>query len=162
MNRFATAFLAGVAMSFALSAVAEAKDKTIAVSWKIFQEERWKTDEAAIKAVVEAAGDKYVSVDAQGSAAKQATDIEGLVTQKVDVIMVVAYDSDAILPSCAFQTTGFSPPRSFFPTKTKKEALDAPPSIVLLAGRIPLSNPRARLTFERDGRPWEPWEPWRP
>jgi D-xylose transport system substrate-binding protein len=40
-----------------------------------------------------------VSVDAQGSAAKQATDIEGLVTQKVDVIMVVAYDSDAILPS---------------------------------------------------------------
>ena len=76
-----------------------AKDKTIAVSWKIFQEERWKTDEAAIKAVVEAAGDKYVSADAQGSAAKQATDIEGLVTQKVDVIMVVAYDSDAILPS---------------------------------------------------------------
>jgi D-xylose transport system substrate-binding protein len=99
MKRFATAFLAGVAMTFALSAVAVAKDKTIAVSWKIFQEERWKTDEAAIKAVVEAAGDKYVSVDAQGSAAKQATDIEGLVTQKVDVIMVVAYDSDAILPS---------------------------------------------------------------
>ena len=99
MKKFATAFLAGVAMTFALSAVAVAKDKTIAVSWKIFQEERWKTDEAAIKAVVEAAGDKYVSVDAQGSAAKQATDIEGLVTQKVDVIMVVAYDSDAILPS---------------------------------------------------------------
>jgi D-xylose transport system substrate-binding protein len=99
MKRIATAFLAGVAMTFAFSAVAVAKDKTIAVSWKIFQEERWKTDEAAIKAVVEAAGDKYVSVDAQGSAAKQATDIEGLVTQKVDVIMVVAYDSDAILPS---------------------------------------------------------------
>ena len=80
MKKFATAFLAGVAMTFALSAVAVAKDKTIAVSWKIFQEERWKTDEAAIKAVVEAAGDKYVSVDAQGSAAKQATDIEGLVS----------------------------------------------------------------------------------
>ena len=63
-------------MSFALSAVAEAKDKTIAVSWKTFQEERWKTDEAAIKAVVEAAGDKYISTDAQGSAQKQAADIE--------------------------------------------------------------------------------------
>ena len=99
MNRFATAFLAGVAMSFALSAVAEAKDKTIAVSWKTFQEERWKTDEAAIKAVVEAAGDKYISTDAQGSAQKQAADIEGLITQKVDVILVVAFDSDAILPS---------------------------------------------------------------
>jgi D-xylose transport system substrate-binding protein len=102
MKKFATAFLAGVAMSFALSAVAEAKDKTIAVSWKTFQEERWKTDEAAIKAVVEAAGNKFVSTDAQGSAAKQLTDIEGLVTQKVDIILVVAFDSDAILP--AFQT----------------------------------------------------------
>src|SRR5215204_2575875 len=99
MKRFATAFLAGVAMTFALSAVATAKDKTIAVSWKTFQEERWKTDEAAIKAVVEAAGDKYISTDAQGSAQKQAADIEGLITQKVDVIMVVAFDSDAILPS---------------------------------------------------------------
>jgi D-xylose transport system substrate-binding protein len=99
MKRFATAFLAGVAMTFALSAVAEAKDKTIAVSWKTFQEERWKTDEAAIKAVVEAAGDKYISTDAQGSAQKQAADIEGLITQKVDVILVVAFDSDAILPS---------------------------------------------------------------
>jgi D-xylose transport system substrate-binding protein len=67
MKKFATAFLAGVAMSFALSAVADAKDKTIAVSWKTFQEERWKTDEAAIKAVVEAAGNKFVSTDAQGS-----------------------------------------------------------------------------------------------
>jgi D-xylose transport system substrate-binding protein len=99
MMKFAAAALAGVAMSFALSAVAEAKDKTIAVSWKTFQEERWKTDEAAIKAVVEAAGDKYISTDAQGSAQKQAADIEGLITQKVDVILVVAYDSDAILPS---------------------------------------------------------------
>jgi len=29
--------------------VAHAAGKTIAVSWKTFQEERWKTDEAAIK-----------------------------------------------------------------------------------------------------------------
>lgn len=78
---------------------AEAAGKTIAVSWKTFQEERWKTDEAAIKAVVEAAGDKYVSTDAQGSAQKQAADIESLISQKVDVILVVAFDSDAILPS---------------------------------------------------------------
>ena len=76
-----------------------AAGKTIAVSWKTFQEERWKTDEAAIKAVVEAAGDKYVSTDAQGSAQKQAADIESLISQKVDVILVVAFDADAILPS---------------------------------------------------------------
>ncbi len=76
-----------------------AAGKTIAVSWKTFQEERWKTDEAAIKAAVEAAGNTYVSTDAQTSAQKQAADIEGLISQKVDVILVVAYDSDAILPS---------------------------------------------------------------
>jgi len=99
MKHFAAAMLAGVALSFSLATVAVAKDKTIAVSWKTFQEERWKTDEAAIKAVVEAAGDKYISTDAQGSAQKQASDIEGLITQKVDVILVVAFDSDAILPS---------------------------------------------------------------
>ena len=78
-----------------------AAGKTIAVSWKTFQEERWKTDAAAIKAVVEAAGNKYIDSDAQGSAQKQAADIEGLIAQKPDVIMVVAFDSDAILPSIA-------------------------------------------------------------
>lgn len=99
MKKFATAILAGVAMSMALSTVAEAAGKTIAVSWKTFQEERWKTDEAAIKAAVEAAGDTYIATDAQGSAQKQAADIEGLISQNVDVILVVAFDSDAILPS---------------------------------------------------------------
>ena len=93
------AAMAGV-LTLALSSVSGmAAGKTIAVSWKTFQEERWKTDEKAIKAVVEAAGDKFVSTDAQLSAAKQLADIEGLVTQGVDVILVVAYDSDAILPA---------------------------------------------------------------
>ena len=95
------AMLAGALMLGMSSVSAMAAGKTIAVSWKTFQEERWKIDEAAIKEVVEAAGNKYVSTDAQLSAAKQLTDIEGLVTQKVDVILVVAFDSDAILP--AFQ-----------------------------------------------------------
>ncbi len=90
---------AGALMLGMSSMSAMAAGKTIAVSWKTFQEERWKTDEAAIKAVVEAAGNTYVSTDAQTSAQKQAADIEGLISQKVDVILVVAFDSDAILPS---------------------------------------------------------------
>jgi D-xylose transport system substrate-binding protein len=94
-----TAALLGAVLSMSYASIGLAKDKTIAVSWKTFQEERWKTDEAAIQAVVEAAGDKYISTDAQGSAQKQAADIEGLISQKVDVILVVAFDSDAILPS---------------------------------------------------------------
>ena len=102
MKRTIFTMMAGALMLGMSSLSAMAAGKTIAVSWKTFQEERWKTDEAAIKEVVEAAGNKYISADAQGSAAKQLTDIEGLVSQKVDVILVVAFDSDAILP--AFQT----------------------------------------------------------
>jgi D-xylose transport system substrate-binding protein len=106
MRNFKALFAAAAVSAFAFAAAlgvavgpAAAKGKKIAVSWKTFQEERWKTDEAAIKKVVQAAGDTYISADAQGSATKQASDIEGLITQGVDVIMVVAYDSDAILPS---------------------------------------------------------------
>ena len=99
MNRKFLTLAAGALMLGMSSMSAQAAGKNICVSWKTFQEERWKTDEAAIKAVVEAAGNTYVSTDAQGSAQKQAADIEGLISQKVDVIMVVAFDSDAILPS---------------------------------------------------------------
>lgn len=99
MNRKFLTLAAGALMLGLSSLPALAAGKTIAVSWKTFQEERWKTDEAAIKAVVEAAGNKYISTDAQGSAQKQAADIESLISQKVDVILVVAFDSDAILPS---------------------------------------------------------------
>ena len=67
MNRFAAAMLAGVAMSLTLVTVAQAKDKVIGVSWSNFQEERWKTDEAAMKAAIEAAGDKYFSADSQSN-----------------------------------------------------------------------------------------------
>lgn len=98
MKKYALA-LAGAVFTLTAATQSFAAGKTIAVSWKTFQEERWKTDEAAIKAAVEAAGNTYVSTDAQGSAQKQAADIEGLISQKVDVIMVVAFDSDAILPS---------------------------------------------------------------
>ncbi len=99
MKRNILTLMTGALLLGMSSMSAMAAGKTIAVSWKTFQEERWKTDAAAIKAVVEAAGDKYVDTDAQGSAQKQAADIEGLISQKVDVIMVVAFDSDAILPS---------------------------------------------------------------
>ena len=99
MKNTVKAVMLGAMLATAMGGVAMAKGKTIAVSWKTFQEERWKGDEATIKAVIEAAGDKYISSDAQGSAQKQAADIEGLISQKPDVIMVVAFDSDAILPS---------------------------------------------------------------
>jgi D-xylose transport system substrate-binding protein len=99
MKKIMSALVLSAAVIAVSSSYAAAAGKTIAVSWKTFQEERWKIDEAAIKSAVEAAGDSYLSTDAQGSAQKQAADIEGLISQKPDVILVVAFDSDAILPS---------------------------------------------------------------
>ena len=98
MKKFAIALASAVfVMSAAGSALAAGK--TIAVSWKIFQEERWKTDEAVIKKIVEDNGDTYISADAQGSAAKQLTDIESLMSQGADVLLIVPWDSEAILPA---------------------------------------------------------------
>ncbi len=99
MKKFATAMLAGVAMSISLAAVAEAKDKVIGVSWSNFQEERWKTDEAAMKAAIEAAGDKYISADAQSSASKQLTDVESLIAQGANALIILAQDASAIGPA---------------------------------------------------------------
>jgi len=99
MGKFATAVLAGAALSLCCVAVAQAKGKVIGVSWSNFQEERWKTDEAAMKAAIAAAGDKYISADAQSSAQKQLTDIESLIAQGANVLIVLAQDSSAVAPA---------------------------------------------------------------
>ena len=86
-------------MSFSLARSAEAKGKVIGVSWSNFQEERWKTDEAAMKSAIAASGDKYLSADAQSSAQKQLTDVESLIAQGINVLIVLAQDSFAIAPA---------------------------------------------------------------
>ncbi|MCB1339876.1 MAG: D-xylose ABC transporter substrate-binding protein [Pseudooceanicola sp.] len=91
----ATAILAGAFIGTA----ALAQDLTVGVSWSNFQEERWKTDEAAIKAALEAAGAKYVSADAQSSSAKQLSDIENLIAQGVDALIVLGQDTQAVIPA---------------------------------------------------------------
>ncbi len=100
MNKFLAVLLCSTVISGTAS-VALAKDLVIGVSWNNFQEERWKTDEAAIKAVIEANGDKYISADAQSSAAKQLTDIESLISQGANAIIILAQDSAAIEPAVA-------------------------------------------------------------
>ena len=91
--------VAAAISSFLLAGIAEAKAKVIAVSWSNFQEERWKTDEAAMKSTIAAAGDKYLSADAQSSAEKQLTDVESLIAQGIDALIVLAQDSFAIAPA---------------------------------------------------------------
>ena len=82
----------------ALATMATA-EVTVGVSWSNFQEERWKTDEAAIKAALDAAGATYVSADAQSSSAKQLSDVESLIAQGVDALIILAQDTQAIGPA---------------------------------------------------------------
>ena len=98
MKKLATALAGAIfAVSFAGSALAAGK--VIAVSWSNFQEERWKTDEAAIKSVIEANGDTYISADAQSSSAKQLSDVESLLAQGANALLLVSQDTQAILPA---------------------------------------------------------------
>jgi D-xylose transport system substrate-binding protein len=90
--------LAALALS-ATAAYAQGKGPVVGVSWSNFQEERWKTDEAAIKAAVEKAGGTYVSADAQSSPAKQLTDIESLISRGANALIILAQDADAVRPA---------------------------------------------------------------
>ena len=95
----------GLALGLAVSAVVvnivAAKELIIGVSWSNFQEERWKTDEAAMKEELKRHGAKYVSADAQSSNEKQIADIESLITRGANALIVLAWDSDAVLPGIA-------------------------------------------------------------
>jgi D-xylose transport system substrate-binding protein len=73
--------------------------QTVGVSWSNFQEERWKTDEKAIKEQLAKAGATYVSADAGGSPEKQLGDIDSLIAKGAKALIVLAMDKDAILPA---------------------------------------------------------------
>ena len=100
MKTFAAALL-GTTVLFGLAGGALAQDITVGVSWSNFQEERWKTDEAAIQAQLDEMGASYISADAQSSASKQLTDIESLIAQGADALIVLPQDTDAIQPAIA-------------------------------------------------------------
>jgi D-xylose transport system substrate-binding protein len=73
--------------------------ENIGVSWARFQEERWKSDEAALKARLEQLGHTLLTADARGSVERQAADIEGLLARGVKVLLVVGQDTAAVIPA---------------------------------------------------------------
>lgn len=93
------ALIIAVIAAAGFSSAALAEGKKIGVSWASFQEERWKIDEAAMKAAIEAAGNEYVNADAQSSSEKQLADIDALIAQGVDALIINAWDKDAIGPA---------------------------------------------------------------
>lgn len=96
MNR--RTLLAAMLAATALPALAQDGPR-VGMSWANFQEERWKIDEAGIQAGLDEMGGTLVSTDAQSSVQKQASDIESLLAQDIDVLMIVSQDADAVMPS---------------------------------------------------------------
>jgi D-xylose transport system substrate-binding protein len=75
-------------------------DCVVGVSWNNYQEERWaKWDEPALQAAIEAGGGTYISNDAKSSAETQASNLENLISQGANVLVVLAQDGTAIIPS---------------------------------------------------------------
>ncbi len=99
-NILAAVSVAGLTVgSLVTASAANAADLIVGVSWSNFQEERWKTDEAAIKKALDAAGVKYISTDAQSSTAKQLSDVESLIGRGAKALIILAQDASAIGPA---------------------------------------------------------------
>src|SRR5260370_6552370 len=93
--------LVGTSLAMAMPASAADKKIVVGVSWSNFQEERWKTDEAAMKAKLTSLGADYLSADAQSAPSKQLADIESLIARGASALIVLAQDADAIQPAIA-------------------------------------------------------------
>ncbi|MDW4549152.1 D-xylose ABC transporter substrate-binding protein [Defluviimonas sp. D31] len=134
-------FLAAVVLTagFATSGWAQ----TVGVSWSNFQEERWKTDEAAMKAALEAAGATYVSADAQSSSAKQLSDIEALIAQGVDALIILGQDTQAVVPAVqAAADEGI-------PVVAYDRLIEDPRAFYLTFDNIEVGRMQARAVFDK-------------
>jgi len=75
-------------------------DCVVGMSWNNYNEERWaKHDEPAIMAALEAGGCEYIQSDAGSSEEQQITDVENLIAQGADVVIILAQNTQAILPA---------------------------------------------------------------
>ncbi|MEM6373321.1 MAG: D-xylose ABC transporter substrate-binding protein [Pseudomonadota bacterium] len=130
------------ATMFTTPALADGHAKTVGVSWSNFQEERWKTDEAAIKAALDAAGAAYLSADAQSSSTKQLADIESLITQGVDSLIILAQDGAAIGPALdAAEAAGI-------PVIGYDRLIEDPRAFYLTFDNVEVGRMQARAVFD--------------
>jgi len=75
-------------------------DCVVGVSWNNYQEERWALrDEPAIQAALDEVGAEYISADAGSSEEQQASDVENLLSQGATVLIILAQNTETILPS---------------------------------------------------------------
>jgi len=73
---------------------------TVGISWNNYAQPRWaKADGPAIIAAVEAAGGTVIEADANDSSEQQLTDVDSLISRGADALIILAKDSEAILPA---------------------------------------------------------------
>src|SRR5262245_62364876 len=133
---------AAIAVFLAVTAFSAAAQTIVGVSWSNFQEERWKTDEAAIKAQLEKLGAKYISADAGGSPEKQLADIDGLMSKGAKALIVLAMDKDAILPAVTKAT------RQKVPVVAYDRLIEAPGVFYITFDNVEVGRMQAREVFK--------------
>jgi D-xylose transport system substrate-binding protein len=115
----------------------------VGVSWNNFQEERWaKSDEPAIKAVLEAEGIEYISTDAGSSAEKQLDDVEQLISQGADALIILAQDGTAILPAVQSAT------EQGVPVIAYDRLIEDPTAFYITFDNVEVGRMQAREIFE--------------
>ncbi|MCI4663748.1 MAG: D-xylose ABC transporter substrate-binding protein [Neomegalonema sp.] len=140
--RFLIGAVTALAISIGAFATAAAEELIIGVSWSNFQEERWKTDEKAMKAAIEAMGAKYISTDAQSSASKQLSDIESLIARGAKALIILAQDSKAIKPALdAAAAEGI-------PVIAYDRLIDDPRAFYLTFDNVEVGRMQARAVFK--------------
>lgn len=129
------------ATAFGLSTAGAFAQVTVGVSWSNFQEERWKTDEAAIKAQLAKSGAKYISADAGGSPEKQLADIDSLISKGAKALIILAMDKDAILP--AVNKAG----QQKIPVVAYDRLIEAPGVFYITFDNVEVGRMQARAVF---------------
>jgi len=129
------------AFALVVTAFSAAAQTVVGVSWSNFQEERWKTDEAAIKGQLEKLGAKYISADAGGSPEKQLADIDGLMAKGAKALIVLAMDKDAILPAVTKAT------RQKIPVVAYDRLIEVPGVFYITFDNVEVGRMQAREVF---------------
>ncbi len=142
MTSLKTTLVALALTGFAAALASGASAQVVGVSWSNFQEERWKTDEAAIKAVLEAAGATYLSADAQSSSAKQLSDVESLIARGAKALIILAQDASAIGPAVTAATN------EGIPVIAYDRLIEDPAAFYLTFDNVEVGRMQARAVLE--------------
>ncbi|HHO55557.1 MAG TPA: D-ribose ABC transporter substrate-binding protein [Trueperaceae bacterium] len=99
MKNFKGFLLAGIVLILAMGIFASAQDVTIGYSISTLNNAFFVGMTKGVEQGGENMGVKILTVNANGDSAKQAADVEDLITKKVDAIIINPRDAEAIAPS---------------------------------------------------------------